>query len=331
MHTARSLRSDRARTPLGRYVATEHAQSSSQLSTRYVATGKASEMSSFGFSCESSSPHFSFRLNRSPSLGSLLNPYRNAFRFVSIRVSVEILRRKQRPVRPQKGPSLGSLLNSHRNAFRFVSIGVSVEILRRKQRPVRPQKGPPLGSLLNPHRNAFRFVSIGVSVEILRRKQVGLFLACFYSLRSDLSDPQLATLRPFRLQRAPHLCSLLNPDRNAFRFVSIRVSVEILRQKQIRLTCIQIGRGQARVWQSDRIQAKLDRYAATKHAHSSVATRRPSMHTARLLRSDRASILLGRYVATEARAKLGRYVATVASVLLGRYVATEHPSCSVAT
>ncbi|WZZ08146.1 hypothetical protein YC2023_094067 [Brassica napus] len=53
-----------------------------------------------------------------------------------------------------------------------------------------PQKGPPLGSLLNPHRNAFRFVSIGVSVEILRRKHVGLFLACFHSLRSDLSGRQ---------------------------------------------------------------------------------------------------------------------------------------------
>ncbi|KAF2534776.1 hypothetical protein F2Q70_00029362 [Brassica cretica] len=52
----------------------------------------------------------------------------------------------------------------------------------------RPHKGPPLGSLLNPHQNAFRFISIGVSVEILRRKQVGLFLACFHLLRSDLSD-----------------------------------------------------------------------------------------------------------------------------------------------
>ncbi|KAF2549705.1 hypothetical protein F2Q68_00035342 [Brassica cretica] len=61
------------------------------------------------------------------------------------------------------------------------------------KRPVRPKKGPPLRSLLNPHRNAFRFVSIGVSVEILRRKQVGLFLACFHSLRSDLSDLQLVT------------------------------------------------------------------------------------------------------------------------------------------
>ncbi|KAL0771828.1 hypothetical protein Bca101_036979 [Brassica carinata] len=34
--------------------------------------------------------------------------------------------------KPQKGPSLGSLLNPHRNAFRLVSIGISVEILRRK-------------------------------------------------------------------------------------------------------------------------------------------------------------------------------------------------------
>ncbi|KAL0677588.1 hypothetical protein Bca4012_005569 [Brassica carinata] len=55
-------------------------------------------------------------------------------------------------------------------------------------RPSRPHKGPPLRSRLNPHRNAFRFVSIGVSVDILRRKQVGLFLACFHSLRIDLSD-----------------------------------------------------------------------------------------------------------------------------------------------
>ncbi|KAF3560615.1 hypothetical protein DY000_02016001 [Brassica cretica] len=56
-----------------------------------------------------------------------------------------------------------------------------------------PQKGPPLRSRLNPHRNAFRFVSKGVSIEILRRKQVGLFLAYFYLLHSDLSDLQLAT------------------------------------------------------------------------------------------------------------------------------------------
>ncbi|KAF2541346.1 hypothetical protein F2Q68_00032047 [Brassica cretica] len=61
-----------------------------------------------------------------------------------------------------------------------------------KKGPVRPKKGPPLRSLLNPHRKAFRFVSIGVFVEILHRKQVGLFLAYFYSLHSDLSDLQLA-------------------------------------------------------------------------------------------------------------------------------------------
>ncbi|KAF3504452.1 hypothetical protein F2Q69_00043063 [Brassica cretica] len=165
--------------------------------------------------------------------------------------------------RPQKGPSLRSCLNPHRNAFRFVSIGVSVEILRRKQvglflacfhslcsdlselhslhsnlsglrkLPVRPHKGPPLGSLLNPHRNDFRFISIGVTVEILRRKQVGLFLACFHSLRSDLSD--LHSLHSDLPQKGPPLRSRLNPHRNAFRFVSIRVSVEILRRKQVGL------------------------------------------------------------------------------------------------
>ncbi|KAG5388590.1 hypothetical protein IGI04_030131 [Brassica rapa subsp. trilocularis] len=133
-HEHSSLRSDRARTQLGRYVATELKPTF----TRYIATCQASKRSSFGFSFESSSKRFSFRLNRS------------------------------RPVRLQKGPPLGSLLNPHRNAFRFVSIGVS--------RPVRPLKGPPLGSLLNPHRNAFRFVSIGVSFEILRRKQLPLKL-----------------------------------------------------------------------------------------------------------------------------------------------------------
>ncbi|KAG5388714.1 hypothetical protein IGI04_030255 [Brassica rapa subsp. trilocularis] len=215
-HAARSLRSDRGRTLLGRYVATEHAHAARLLRSdrahtqlgRYVVT----ELKPTLHSLRSD-------LSDCPSLGSLLNPRRNAFRFFSIGVSVEILRRTQRPVRPQKGPSLGSLLNPRRNAFRFVSIGVSVEFLRRTQRPVRPQKGPSLGSLLNPRRNAFRFVSIGVSVEILRRKQVGLASACFHSLRSDLSD-------------CPPLGCLLNPRRNAFRFVSIGVSVEILRRKQ---------------------------------------------------------------------------------------------------
>ncbi|KAF2560100.1 hypothetical protein F2Q68_00016388 [Brassica cretica] len=51
---------------------------------------------------------------------------------------------------------------------------------------------------------------------------------------------------------------------------------------------------------------------------------------ARLLRSDRASFLLGRYVATELEPKLGLYVATEPLARnveldpkLGRYVATE--------
>ncbi|KAG5388713.1 hypothetical protein IGI04_030254 [Brassica rapa subsp. trilocularis] len=189
-HAARSLRSDRARTLLGRYVATEHAHAARSL--------------------------------RSDRARTLLGRY----------VATEHAH-CSRPVRPQKGPSLESLLNPRRNAFRFVSIRVSVEILRRKQvglRPVRPQKGPSLGSLLNPRRNTFRFVSIGVSVEILRRKQVGLVSACFHSLRSDLSDCQ-----SLRSDLGPPLRSPLNSHRNAFGFVSIGVSVEILRQKQVNL------------------------------------------------------------------------------------------------
>ncbi|KAG5393516.1 hypothetical protein IGI04_023479 [Brassica rapa subsp. trilocularis] len=69
-----------------------------------------------------------------------------------------------------------------------------------------------------------------VSVEILRRKQVGLVSACFHSLRSDLSDCQ-----SLRSDLGPPLRSPLNSHRNAFGFVSIGVSVEILRQKQINL------------------------------------------------------------------------------------------------
>ncbi|KAF3578955.1 hypothetical protein DY000_02029705 [Brassica cretica] len=50
---------------------------------------------------------------------------------------------------------------------------------------------------------------------------------------------------------------------------------------------------------SERALAKLGRYVATEHAHSSVTMLRPSTHTARSLRSDRACTQLGRYVATE--------------------------------
>ncbi|KAF2598331.1 hypothetical protein F2Q68_00010202 [Brassica cretica] len=43
---------------------------------------------------------------------------------------------------------------------------------------------------------------------------------------------------------------------------------------------------------------------------SSVIMLLPHMHAVRSLRSDRASVPLGRYVATEPKPKLGRYIAT---------------------
>ncbi|KAG5373886.1 hypothetical protein IGI04_042790 [Brassica rapa subsp. trilocularis] len=146
---------------LGHYVATEHAHCS--VSTYRPSTHTARSL-------------------RSDRAHTLLDRY--------VATELKPTLHSLRSDRPQRGPPLDSLVNPHRHAFRFVSIRVSVEILRRKQRPVRPQNGPPLVSLLNPHRNAFRFVPIGVSVEILRQKQVGLFLACFHSLRSDLSGRQ---------------------------------------------------------------------------------------------------------------------------------------------
>ncbi|KAG5389542.1 hypothetical protein IGI04_031083 [Brassica rapa subsp. trilocularis] len=50
---------------------------------------------------------------------------------------------------------------------------------------------------------------------------------------------------------------------------------------------------------------------------------RPSARPARSLRSDRAIVPLGRYVATELEPKLGRYVATGLEPKFGRCVATE--------
>ncbi|KAG5375999.1 hypothetical protein IGI04_040595 [Brassica rapa subsp. trilocularis] len=64
---------------------------------------------------------------------------------------------------------------------------------------------------------------------------------------------------------------------------------------------------------------KLEYDNRTTDKPSSIDTRRPRMHTARSLRSEQASVPLGRYVATELEPKLGRYVAT------------ERSSCSVAT
>ncbi|KAG5375562.1 hypothetical protein IGI04_040158 [Brassica rapa subsp. trilocularis] len=332
-----------------RYVAT------CQTVSRYIATCKASERSSFGFSFESSSKRFSFRLNRSfrldfttktsrtllgllplatpqkgPPLGCLLNPHRNAFRFVSIGVSVEILRQKQRPVSPQRVPPLRSSLNPLRNAFRFVSTGVSVEILRRKQvglRPVRPQRGPPLRSPLNSHRNAFRFVSIGVSVEILRQKQVNLILnslACFcspylhlcihfrISIETSLVSPRLKLpLRLYDIKKKPQRPIFSH----GFRLISVKISINVFTKSNLRkdiftkslavkyrpnlnrTTKYRLSEGNGHVSKS--AADKLEYGNQTADKPSSIDTRRPSMHTARSLRSDRASVPLGRYVATE--------------------------------
>ncbi|KAF3590007.1 hypothetical protein F2Q69_00031604 [Brassica cretica] len=193
-YTDRSLRSDRALAKLGRYVATEP-------QPNLVATDRA--CSQLGRYVATDHAHSSVATHR-PSMHTAR----------SLR-SDQARTRLGRYVANELKPTLHPL---HSDL---------------------PQKVPPLGSLLNPHRNAFRFVSIKVSVEILRRKQVGLFLACFHSLRSDLSDlhslhSDLSGLRkrPVRPQKGPPLGSLLNPHRNAFHFVLIGVSVEILRRKQ---------------------------------------------------------------------------------------------------
>ncbi|KAF3610619.1 hypothetical protein DY000_02044800 [Brassica cretica] len=52
----------------------------------------------------------------------------------------------------------------------------------------------------------------------------------------------------------------------------------------------------ARSLRTDRARTRLGRYASTKHAYGSVATNRPSTHTAWSLRSDRARTRLGRFV-----------------------------------
>ncbi|KAG5400334.1 hypothetical protein IGI04_014941 [Brassica rapa subsp. trilocularis] len=69
---------------------------------------------------------------------------------------------------------------------------------------------------------------------------------------------------------------------------------------------------------SDRASVPLGRYIATELEPSS----RPSSSQARSLRSDRASVLLGRYIATElSQARSLR--SDRACVLFGCYVATE--------
>ncbi|KAF3602615.1 hypothetical protein F2Q69_00035828 [Brassica cretica] len=132
--------------------------------------------------------------------------------------------------------------NNGHTTFRFVSIGLSVEILRRKQvsstnrdyphqfavwRAERAHSARPTANWITPraslsslNRTAFRFVLIGLSVEILRRKQVSSTnrdcphqLAVWRAERADSARPTATWITP----RA----SLSSLDRTAFCFVSI--------------------------------------------------------------------------------------------------------------
>ncbi|KAG5373959.1 hypothetical protein IGI04_042728 [Brassica rapa subsp. trilocularis] len=71
------------------------------------------------------------------------------------------------------------------------------------------------------------------------------------------------------------------------------------------------ARAKARSLRSDRAIVPLGRYVATE------------LGQPRSLRSDRVIVPLGRYVATELEPKLGRYVATELEPKLGHYIATE--------
>ncbi|KAF2542491.1 hypothetical protein F2Q70_00035985 [Brassica cretica] len=135
--------------------------------------------------------------------------------------------------------SLSSLV---RTAFRFVSIGLSVEILRRKKVSSTNRDCPhelavwraekahlarpratwitPRASLSSLDRTAFRLVSIGIFVENLRRKQV-----------SSTNRDCLHQLAVWRAERAHSACpmaswttpraSLSSLHRADFCFVSI--------------------------------------------------------------------------------------------------------------
>ncbi|KAF3537579.1 hypothetical protein F2Q69_00021559 [Brassica cretica] len=68
----------------------------------------------------------------------------------------------------------------------------------------------------------------------------------------------------------------------------------------------------ANCWDSSLRKALRRKHETSDKSSKRVATQRPNACSVRSLRSDRASVPLGRYVATElgAQAKLGRYVAT---------------------
>ncbi|KAG5410208.1 hypothetical protein IGI04_006527 [Brassica rapa subsp. trilocularis] len=160
---ARSPRSDRARTLLGRYVATEHAHAARWLRSDQARTLLGHYVATEHAHCTRPSTHTARSL-RSDRARTLLGRY----------------------IATEHAPLSRYVATEHPLLGRYAATEHA-----HRSRLVRPQKGPPLGSLVNPHRHAFRLVSIGVSVEILRRKQVGLFLACLHSLRSDLSDQVL--------------------------------------------------------------------------------------------------------------------------------------------
>ncbi|KAF3537204.1 hypothetical protein F2Q69_00021451 [Brassica cretica] len=180
-HTAQSLRSDRARTWFGRYVATENKPTLHSLCRDLPQKG--------------------------PNLRSFLNPHRNTFRFVAIGVSVEILRRKQVGLflaciyslcsDLSDLQSLDSDLSGLRKDSSWFASTHYVATCQASTRYIATCQASERSSFAfsfeSSSKRAFRFVSIGVSVEILRRKQVGLFLAYFYSLHSDLSDLQIST------------------------------------------------------------------------------------------------------------------------------------------
>ncbi|KAF3559634.1 hypothetical protein F2Q69_00011696 [Brassica cretica] len=195
-HAARSLRSDRARTPLGRYIATE----------------------------------------LKPTLHSLRSNLldRTAFRFVSIGLCVEILRRKQVSSTNRDCPHQLAVWRAER---------------AHSARPM-VTRITPQASLSSLDRTAFLFVSIGLSVVILRRKQVS-------STNRDCPH-QLAVWRAERAHSASPMATCITPraslsslDRTAFRFVSIGISVEILRRKQISSTNRDCPH-QLAVWRAER-------------------------------------------------------------------------------
>ncbi|KAG5388545.1 hypothetical protein IGI04_030086 [Brassica rapa subsp. trilocularis] len=186
-YTAWSLRSARAYTLLGRYVATEHAHARSLRSDQaHTLLGRYAHARSL----------------RSDRARTLLGRY----------VATKHAHAARSLVATEHAHAARSLVaTEHAHAARSLVVtehahcSVATDRARTRlghyvatERPVRPKKGPPWGSLLNPHRNAFRFVSIGVSVEILRRKQVGLFLARFHSLRSDRARAKVWSLRSDR-------------------------------------------------------------------------------------------------------------------------------------